>query len=387
MLAQASSFVGFIPFVGYGTYSKYARAAFSDLYKGKNSTAYQAWKEMLENSAYLKVRFEDSNIIDIMATYTSSKLDTTLGGEKGLSIDNYANVLMYFIKQGDKAGVIGSVPNYLYYKDEYMKKRKAAKQSATEKDAIAYALKKIEAQVKSVAQSNDVEDKDFLQTGNAVVRSFQVFLSQPKQYFRLEMYAIRNIYKQLMGLSGAKGTLRENLRLFVTMHFVAPVLFQYLMLGLPGILSDFDDDDDEELLWAGVIGNLNAIFVAGDIFAKIRDIATGKPWATETTSISAFSVIADLAKEINAAVNAKTDETRTKHLVKFSLLMAELGGIPAPTVYKLANNWIKVAKGEVDNFGEAMLRLFNFSEYVTEKKPKKEEQQEFSFDTYNFEEQ
>jgi hypothetical protein len=34
-----------------------------------------------------------------------------------------------------------------------------------------------------------------------------------------------------------------------------------------------------------------------------------------------------------------------------------------------------------------MLRLFNFSEYVTEKKPKKEEQQEFSFDTYNFEEQ
>ena len=387
MLAQASSFVGFIPFVGYGTYSKYARAAFSDLYKGKNSTAYQAWKEMLENSAYLKVRFEDSNIIDIMATYTSSKLDTTLGGEKGLSIDNYANVLMYFIKQGDKAGVIGSVPNYLYYKDEYMKKRKAAKQSATEKDAIAYALKKIEAQVKSVAQSNDIEDKDFYQTYHAVVRSFQVFLSQPKQYFRLEMYAIRNIYKQLMGLSGAKGTLRENLRLFVTMHFVAPVLFQYLMLGLPGILSDFDDDDDEELLWAGVIGNLNAIFVAGDILTKIRDIATGKPWATETTSISAFSVIADLAKEINAAVNAKTDETRTKHLVKFSLLMAELGGIPAPTVYKLANNWIKVAKGEVDNFGEAMLRLFNFSEYVTEKKPKKEEQQEFSFDTYNFEEQ
>lgn len=387
MLAQASSFVGFIPFVGYGTYSKYARAAFSDLYKGKNSTAYQTWKEMMENSAYLKVRFEDSNIIDIMATYTSSKLDTTLGGEKGLSIDNYANVLMYFIKQGDKAGVIGSVPNYLYYKDEYMKKRKAAKQSATEKDAIAYALRKIEAQVKSVAQSNDIEDKDFYQTYHAVVRSFQVFLSQPKQYFRLEMYAIRNIYKQLMGLSGAKGTLRENLRLFVTMHFVAPVLFQYLMLGLPGILTDFDDDDDEELLWAGVIGNLNAIFVAGDIFTKIRDIATGKPWATETTSISAFSVIADLAKEINAAVNAKTDETRTKHLVKFSLLMAELGGIPAPTVYKLANNWIKVAKGDVDNFGEAMLRLFNFSEYVTEKKPKKEEEQEFSFDTYNFEEQ
>jgi len=387
MLAQASSFVGFIPFVGYGTYSKYAGIAFSDLYKGKNSTAYQTWKEMMENSAYLNVRFEDSNILDIMATYSDSKRDTALGGEKGLSMDNNANVLMYFIKQGDKAGVMGSVPNYLYYKDEYMKKRKAAKQSATEKDAIAYALKKIEAQVKSVAQSNDVEDKDFLQTGNAVVRSFQVFLSQPKQYFRLEMYAIRNIYKQLMGLSGAKGTLRENLRLFVTMHFVAPVLFQYLMLGLPGILSDFDDDDDEELLWAGVIGNLNAIFVAGDIFAKIRDIATGKPWATETTSISAFSVIADLAKEINAAVNAKTDETRTKHLVKFSLLMAELGGIPAPTVYKLANNWIKVAKGEVDNFGEAMLRLFNFSEYVTEKKPKKEEQQEFSFDTYNFEEQ
>lgn len=387
MLAQASSFVGFIPFVGYGTYSKYARAAFSDLYKGKNSTAYQAWKEMMENSAYLKVRFEDSNILDIMATYSDSKRDTALGGEKGLSLDNYANVLMYFIKQGDKAGVMGSVPNYLYYKDEYMKKRKAAKQSATEKDAIAYALKKIEAQVKSVAQSNDIEDKDYFQTGNAVLRSFQVFLSQPKQYFRLEMYAIRNIYKQLMGLSGAKGTLRENLRLFVTAHFVAPVLFQYLMLGLPGILTDFDDDDDEELLWAGIIGNLNAIFVAGDIFVKIRDIATGKPWATETTSISAFSVIADLAKEINAAVNAKTDETRTKHLVKFSLLMAELGGIPAPTVYKLANNWIKVAKGDVDNFGEAMLRLFNFSEYVTEKKPKKEKEQEFSFDTYNFEEQ
>ena len=382
MLAQASSFVGFIPFIGYGSYAKYATRAFSDLRKGKESTAYKTWAEMMENSEYLKARFSTSNIMEIMSTFSDSKRDVVLGGDKGLSIDNYANVMMYFIKQGDKAGVMGSVPNYLFYKEQYINKQKAAKKKVSEQDAIKYALKKIEAQVKSVAQSNDVEDKDFFQTGSTAWRMFGVFQSQPKQYFRLEMYAIRNIYKQLMGLSGAKGTLGQNIRLFVTVHLVAPVLFQYLMLGLPGILTDFDDDDDEELVWAGVLGNLNAIFVIGDIFQKIRDIALGKPWAKDTTSISAFSVIADLAKEGKAIFDAKTDETRTKHIVQFSLLLSELSGIPAATLFKLSQNWYKVATGDVDNFGEALLRLFNYSEYTIKGKEKKAK----SFEELKFEE-
>jgi hypothetical protein len=296
--------------------------------------------------------------------------------------------MMYFIKQGDKAGVMGSVPNYLFYKEQYINKQKAAKKKVSEQDAIKYALKKIEAQVKSVAQSNDVEDKDFFQTGSTAWRMFGVFQSQPKQYFRLEMYAIRNIYKQLMGLSGAKGTLGQNIRLFVTVHLVAPVLFQYLMLGLPGILTDFDDDDDEELIWAGVLGNLNAIFVIGDIFQKIRDIALGKPWAKDTTSISAFSVIADLSKELWDIFHAKTDETRTEHIVNFSLLLSELSGIPASTLFKLSQNWYKVATGDVDNFGEAMLRLFNYSEYTIKGAPKKQKKAEdFTFEEdFKFEE-
>jgi hypothetical protein len=388
MLAQASSFVGFIPFIGYGSYAKYATRVFSDLRKGKESTAYKTWAEMMENSEYLKARFSTSNIMEIMSTFSDSKRDVVLGGDKGLSIDNYANVMMYFIKQGDKAGVMGSVPNYLFYKEQYINKQKAAKKKVSEQDAIKYALKKIEAQVKSVAQSNDVEDKDFFQTGSTAWRMFGVFQSQPKQYFRLEMYAIRNIYKQLMGLSGAKGTLGQNIRLFVTVHLVAPVLFQYLMLGLPGILTDFDDDDDEELIWAGVLGNLNAIFVIGDIFQKIRDIALGKPWADDTTSISAFSVIADLAKEGKAIFDAKTDETRNKHIVQFSLLLSELSGIPAATLFKLSQNWYKVATGDVDDFGEAMLRLFNYSEYTIKGAPKKQKKAEdFTFEEdFKFEE-
>jgi hypothetical protein len=388
MLAQASSFVGFIPFIGYGSYAKYATRAFSDLRKGKESTAYKTWAEMMENSEYLKARFSTSNIMEIMSTFSDSKRDVVLGGDKGLSIDNYANVMMYFIKQGDKAGVMGSVPNYLFYKEQYINKQKAAKKKVSEQDAIKYALKKIEAQVKSVAQSNDVEDKDFFQTGSTAWRMFGVFQSQPKQYFRLEMYAIRNIYKQLMGLSGAKGTLGQNIRLFVTVHLVAPVLFQYLMLGLPGILTDFDDDDDEELIWAGVLGNLNAIFVIGDIFQKIRDIALSKPWAKDTTSISAFSVIADLSKELWDIFHAKTDETRTEHIVNFSLLLSELSGIPASTLFKLSQNWYKVATGDVDDFGEAMLRLFNYSEYTIKGAPKKQKKAEdFTFEEdFKFEE-
>ena len=388
MLAQASSFVGFIPFIGYGSYAKYATRVFSDLRKGKESTAYKTWAEMMENSEYLKARFSTSNIMEIMSTFSDSKRDVVLGGDKGLSIDNYANVMMYFIKQGDKAGVMGSVPNYLFYKEQYINKQKAAKKKVSEQDAIKYALKKIEAQVKSVAQSNDVEDKDFFQTGSTGWRMFGVFQSQPKQYFRLEMYAIRNIYKQLMGLSGAKGTLGQNIRLFVTVHLVAPVLFQYLMLGLPGILTDFDDDDDEELVWAGVLGNLNAIFVIGDIFQKIRDIALSKPWAKDTTSISAFSVIADLSKELWDIFHAKTDETRTEHIVNFSLLLSELSGIPASTLFKLSQNWYKVATGDVDDFGEAMLRLFNYSEYTIKGAPKKQKKAEdFTFEEdFKFEE-
>jgi len=44
-------------------------------------------------------------------------------------------------------------------------------------------------------------------------------------------------------------------------HFAMPMLFQYVAMGLPGILRDRREGDEEDLARAAIIGNLNAFLL------------------------------------------------------------------------------------------------------------------------------
>ena len=67
------------------------------------------------------------------------------------------------------------------------------------------------------------------------------------------------------------------------------------------------------MIRAAVLGNLNGVFVLGDILGSIADLIQGKPWAGEVNSIPLFIQTADVfkaLKELGQKVNAKNPDTK-----------------------------------------------------------------------------
>ena len=104
--------------------------------------------------------------------------------------------LMITTRKGDKFAImLGGMPNYLYYKDQYRKQNP----TATEQEVIDYAIKKFERDTKQTQQSSDIQDRDYYQTGDGFSRAFNMFLTTPKQYLRKEIVALRNLRKIMTG--------------------------------------------------------------------------------------------------------------------------------------------------------------------------------------------
>jgi len=161
----------------------------------------------------------------------------------------YVNFMMYTTKFGDRAAImLGGMPNYLYYKDQ------ALKDGKTEQQATDIAIRKFERDTKRTQQSQDLQDKDVFQTSNPIIRGMNMFLTTPKQYLRKEIQGTRNLFRKIraMDAKAGKGTLTENIRTMLMYHVFAPTLFQYVSMGLPGLLRPFRDDDDEDLIRAAV---------------------------------------------------------------------------------------------------------------------------------------
>jgi ribosomal protein S18 acetylase RimI-like enzyme len=360
MLQQLGTFIGYVPFIGYTNWGIYAGKVFFDKIRGINT-----WKEMVSNSQYLTDRFSDIDIREVLSGVSAGR-SKKLGVLPDGTWDKILSMGMIFMRTGDKLGIMGAMPNYLYYKESFMK------QGRTEEQAIAFAIQRIEKQTQKVAQSNFEEDKDLHQTGNAFYRAFSIFASQPKQYFRQEVNALRNMYRILANTPGAKGTFRQNLRAFITYHFVAPLMFQWIVSGFPKWASEWDDDDTEDMIWAAILGNINAIFIIGDLFVGVKDVITGKPWAGKIDSLPVLMQIGDVLDTFSSMYNAKKEETRWKNAAKLASQMAEFTGLPAGIFYRYVMNYIEFTKDK-DNFGESILRLFGYSDYVVKGANKQKE--------------
>jgi len=378
---QAASFVNFTLFIGYRNYAKYSAIAFGNLTLGAKSNAYSLFKEMTENSPYLQLRGETQSIIDLMSGFgreqsqkSKSLLDRVTDGSVG-------HALMFFLRNGDKAGIAGSIPNYLYYKTQYAKNYGVEIDS---QEAIDYAIKRVTKEIKKVAQDNEAENKSLLQaTAGAIGKTVFLFASQPLQILRMEIRAIRNIYRHLANIRkaedqrGAKGTIAENARVFVTSHFVIPVFFQFLAMGLPGIARDWDDDDEEELGFAALIGNLNQILLLGQALDVFKDYALGKPWAGEGDTPAPWRVAYELVGHLYNSFALEDPDKRLEAQIKLSVQIAELYGIPAGTMLRMFKNFEELIKGPKD-FGEAFLRLGNWGERQITGDPKKKKNNPYS---------
>jgi hypothetical protein len=359
ILKQMTSFVTYGNDIGYDNWIKYA---------AMNPTEWKAdLREIMDNSVVLQDRY-GKPITRVIETYQDKNFKE-MNAQNGIvqkffnrEVQNkFVNTLMSFTMFGDKGAImLGGLPNYRFYRAEYLSKN----ENATEQDAIDYAIKKFEQDTLRTQQSYDLQDKDYFQTGNVFQRAFNMFLTTPKQYLRREIIASRNFYRKLRsGNKQGKGTYWQNLRTLFVYHFIMPTLFRYVSLGAPGLLRDRRDDDKEELVLAGWMGNLNALFIIGDLLNIAKDTATGKPWAATPSSIPVLEQAAAMSRFWTKANNTKDPIARADAITRWWLEVSTLLGIPGPQLKRLVDNYMALAEGPED-MGDAILKLFSFSDYI-----------------------
>ena len=337
------------------------------------------WKEITDNSVYIQDRYGES-ILRTLESYAPSKVQTLIPSE---TMGSIVDVLMYLVKQGDKGAiVIGGVPNYAFYKDQYRKKNP----TATDQEVIDYAIKMFERDTKSSQQSSDLQDKDQFQTGNVFARGANMFLTSVKQYLRKEMTTTRNLYRKInSGGKEGKGTYWENFKTLAMYHSILPVIFQYIAAGLPGVLAPWEDEDEETLIRAAVLGNLNGLFLIGSLVDAFGDLLTSKPWTGKDQSqIPLLSIGLNFFRELNEANRFnvtrvdKNGKQRTQEAIEKSIAGKQAAtkkafynlansGLPLKQVERLIKNAELITSGKAKGT-ELIMRILQFSDYqVTSK--------------------
>ena len=394
-MKQLSSTFTYMADIGYLNWVKYAM---------KNKLeAKKVWQEVIDNSVYMKDR-AGQDVMRTIETYSEKTGQELVKGANKEAMEYWTRLLMANVRLGDRGAIfLGGMPNYSFYKAQFKKKNP----KATDQEAIDYAIIKFERDTKRTQQSSDQQDKDSYQTGNPIYRALNQFLTTPKQYMRKEIRAMREIRRKIRArdLKAGKGTLNENLRQLMMFHVYMPVFFQYLSMGLPGLARPFRDEDDEDLLRAAVLGNINGLFLLGEVAVMIADEVQDKSWAGKSSksvgileiskrlvgqkqkfdaaaesmqkAAEAFALVDrnESPEKYKAAVIKYTEATEkfeyaSDNLAAEVAAIASMGLIPATAVNKFAKNLDKMSGADA---GEAFLRLMNYSEYqITGPQTKKE---------------
>jgi len=344
-------------------------------YSAKNKTQQlSVYKEVLENSVYLKDRAATS-ILRNIETYNPERFQSFIPKPT----QNFAiDILMGMIKVADRSAILmGGLPNYSFYKAKFQKENP----NATEQQAIDYAIRKFEKDVKSTQQSYDLQDRDVHQNRDPFSRGLNMFLTTPKQYLRREITAYRQMIRAAKRF--AKGDKNKNapnvVQAFSQLafyHAFMPALFAYTSLGFPGLARDRRDDDEDSLMRAAFIGNMNGLFLWGKVFTQFADAYEDKPWWRQTNSLPFFETATDFAVIVNAVGRASRTGKQSDYDKAYKEMFDFINrnGLPYSIGEKWVKNLQKVINGETDGAGEDVLRIFNFSEYAIsgpQKKAKK----------------
>tara|TARA_R110001592_G_scaffold211857_1_gene463914 strand:+ start:4704 stop:12263 length:7560 start_codon:yes stop_codon:yes gene_type:complete len=356
-IKQLTSALTYSNDIGVGNWLKYSAKNLPELRK--------VFKEISDNSVYMRDR-GSKTILSQIETYANTNSPIATDWIPDRFTDYLMNVVMYSTRLGDRGAIyLGGSANYSYYKDQFKKKNPGA----TEQQAIDYGIKKFESDTKETQQSSDLQDKDVTQNSGALARSLNMFMTTPKQYLRKEIIASRNLYRKAAAWdkNAGKGTLTENFRQLVTYHAFMPMFFQWVSSGFP--ISDWDDEDTSDMKRALIVGNLNALFITGDLIKTGADYLQGKPWYKETTTLPVFSTFTNILFKYDEYNKTKNPLTKAKKLEDFWVEFLMITGLPAKNLQKFAENYPKLSQSK--DFPEFMLRLLNYSKYQIEGRPKK----------------
>jgi hypothetical protein len=360
-LKQLTSIGTYGNFIGYGNWIKTATTM------GPKEFI-KAWKEISEESVYIKYRYWQQ-ISKTIEAYGEKQMETYTPGDKGNKV---LNLLMSPIKAGDKQAIyLGGIPNYVFLKNKFMK------QGMSEENAKKKAMLMFEEQTKEVQQSSDKQDKDSIQNEGGLVQTFNMFMSAPKAYLRQIFGGYRELGRNIKDGSG-KGTTGENLRTILVYQFAMPMIFQWAGSGFP--VTDWDEEDKKDMARAAILSVFNSIFVLGQILEMGADYATGKPWWDDLKQFPVLDLVKDAIKQYdktNLEDSEKADEAWKQFIFTLMPLASVVPGgrtvaaLPFKTLDRMRLNMKKIIQDGGDP-KEVFLRLFNYSDYVIEGPEEKE---------------
>jgi len=251
------------------------------------------WKEKyktLLESEYIRDRYAsgalDRDIADLMAG-KFGKIDSRKR--------KYADIMMSLVKAGDKAPIIvGGWAVYKHHYDQNMKDLKGhskAKQIAHER-----ALQRFELATKATQQSAKMDDLSVWQRGGSFQKLLTMYMTAPWSYQRLVSAGMRRAFS-----GGGTESLKEGTKAALIGHVVLPVLFQMASQGFK-----FDEPDDYwNLVQAGVVGNLNTIFIFGDILGGVLNNIRGRNFGYQ------LSPVATVGEDISKAFGVATEHAKS----------------------------------------------------------------------------
>jgi hypothetical protein len=370
---QATSMFAFANRIGFENWAKYTAKAAPDM---KN-----LWNEFIENAPRIQKRYNPNELTAIIGTYKQGRTADIMPKDKegnpilrtaGEVYDKMLDAMMWPVIQGDKfSAMAGAMGNYLYYKESFF----ASNPKATEQEAIKYAADKVSTEIEQTLGSSDIIDKDYYQnSGNALYRAFSVLQNAPKAMIRQIVPAYSGFFKKLakMDKTAGQGTLKQNIETIFLYQFLVPMLFQYAVLGFPGLLREWrEDEDDYEMGMAALLGPFTALFFVGDMLTSARDLLLDKPWATDARTAPGWDILSDATKSAQKIMNAKSDDDVYEAIADMGYAASAAAGLGLKNISRMAQNMAEVIDSGANDAGEAVLRLLNYSDYTIEGPDKK----------------
>ena len=124
-----------------------------------------------------------------------------------------------------------------------------------------FAIREFERITAKTQQSADIDQLSDFQKGNALARTFTMFLSAPNAYYRAELRAIRQFKR-------GEISNKEFGKKIAIYHFLIPSLFQFVANG-------FRFDEEDQLI-AAISGSLNGFLILGEVITNAVRVAMGE---------------------------------------------------------------------------------------------------------------
>ena len=154
-----------------------------------------------------------------------------------------------------------------------------------------------------------------------------------------------------------------------------PATFQYVAMGLPGLQSDFDDEDAIDIIRAVLLGNINGLFLIGDVLNGLVDAGLGKPYAGNLAELPLTDEVNELIKYYGWMNRSSKQKTKEKWGNKFYVRLFELVvgagarkvGLPVLPLYNMQQYYSNLEKAaDAKTGGEVVQRVLGYTDYVIE---------------------